>query len=171
MAVETNTYGTVERVEALIPDIPESGTFETTTNPTEATVEQHLNDVADEIHVHLIAAGYTVPVDSSAYSQAHGYLINANVAGAIVAILSTFGFEPDTDDDQVTDRIAFYQKRFKNALKMIDDKKLVAGMDEGVVDDFYAGGQEDKDGNTRKPVFTLDGFDKPGGFTRTESDA
>lgn len=62
MAVGTNSYGTVAEVAALSKRYTSSGTFTTTTNPTEAQVERFIDRVSSIVNVILARLGFTTPV-------------------------------------------------------------------------------------------------------------
>lgn len=156
MAVGANTYGTVVRVETLVGDLVPSRDFTTSTIPTEAQVEQALDDVAAEINVELEWAGYTVPVASSTNATAHAYLVAANSAGAAARVMTMvpgLGFSEfgDTESPATTRRQSL-QQQLDRCIKRIREHRLVAA-GVGRLDDFRVGGEKDQDGNTKLPIF------------------
>ena len=164
MAVDANTYGTVARVEALVRDIPDGGSFTTGTTPKLAEVEQFLDDVADEINEALRAAGYTVPVaTASPDTESNGRLVRVNTFGAaatVIGMYPTEAFNPDNPD--MKNRMDYFEGRLTKLLEDIRDKKLAATFTTGKLKRVFAGSQEDKDGNEKLPVFTRDVTDYPG---------
>lgn len=169
MAVDANTYGTVARVEALVRDIPDGGTFSTSTTPKLAEVEQFLDDVADEINEALRAAGYTVPVASSSPDvEANGRLVRVNTFGAAATVVGMYppqAFNPDNPD--LKNRMDFFEGRLTKLLEDIREGKLSATRTTGKLKRTFSGSQEDKDGNEKLPVFTRDITDYPGAHVRT----
>ncbi len=161
MAVDANTYGTVARVETLISDIPAGGTFSGSTVPTLVQVEQHLDDVADELNEALRASGYTVPVAATGDDiQANGRLVRVNAMGAAASVIGSYPNEAlDPDNPDSKNRMDFFMSVFDKCIEDIREGNLAATRTTSKLGRVFSGGQEDKDGNTKKPAFTRrDGF-------------
>lgn len=62
MAIDANSYGTVEQVAALVPMYSISGDFTVATNPTEAQVEAWIDQISDVMNTYLSEAGFTIPL-------------------------------------------------------------------------------------------------------------
>lgn len=169
MAIETNTYGTLDGLQRLIRDIPDGGEFGDDTTPTRADAEAFINEVADEINEALRAAGYTVPVASTGNDvEANGRLARVNNMGAAATILGTYppeAFNPDNPDSK--NRMDFWMSRFTTLIEDIREGKLAATRTTGKLKRVFSGSQEDKDGNEKLPVFTRDVTDYPGARTLT----
>ena len=77
---ETDSYGSVQGVVALVGVFTENGDFGPFTNPTKDTVIEWLDQVSDVFNVALANAGFTVPVDQSDAFNAISLKVNAIVA-------------------------------------------------------------------------------------------
>jgi hypothetical protein len=173
VAVDANTYGTVAQVEIWASEIAASRTFTTSTQPTLSQVEQILDLVADELNMHMVSAGYTVPVTVSLDPATFRYLRASNSYGAAAEVLATypniaFG-GPDNIDAMPTERRRHFENQFRRCLKMIDDKTLAQAVRaEGPLNDFQVGAQYDDDNKVKKPTFTRKMWDAPGTPVRIE---
>lgn len=173
MAVSANTYGTIERVETRIGDLIEGGQFSTTTRPTRSQVEGLLDDIAAEMNAELMAQGFDVPVENSGDDvYAFQWLRRANSAEAARKVLIEFfpaeAFDPDAPDG-FTNRARSLWQDFKRALDAIKDGRLAASRSvTAEVPKAFSGGQQDSDGNTKKPIFRRDLHDTPGLRSLTE---
>jgi hypothetical protein len=172
MAVDGNTYGTVARVEGRIRDIPNGGSFSSSTTPKLADVEQLLDDVADILNANLRAQGYTVPVAATGDDkEGNGWLAQANSAGAAAMVLYQFpieGFDPD-NPDPLKNRVGGLWGELKLALDMIGARTFPATRTTSRVAQAFSGAQEDSDGNEKLPFFTRNDDQFPGSRTLTTS--
>lgn len=174
MAVDANTYGTVEGIQRLIGDIVADRTFGVDTTPSTTQAEAELDAVAAEINAELDAYGYTVPIDSTNYPYAYNAAKAANAYGAAARLLSTIPSEAYDSDDQVVDtgesRPQQYEKLLNRFLKRVREYKIRAGMRKGRLSRVHAGSQDDDEGYEKKPLFTR-GMDRyPGRTALTEGD-
>ena len=171
MALETNTYGLVVDIEALIGDIVPSKDFTGSTEPTEADVELALDAAAHEINRDLEVAGYAVPVIVGTDATAFAYLADINNYGACAIVLGMFPgtpYDPDEEAPPTSSRAGRYQARFNAGLKVIQEHKLKASMDVArAATRFDAGARLDSDGNERSPLFTRAMTDYPGSRSHT----
>ena len=169
MAIETNSYGSLDGVQRLIRDLVPGGEFGDDTVPTRPDVEAFINEVADEINEALRSSGYTVPVASSGDDiEANGRLARVNNMGAAATALGSYpteSFNPDNPD--MKNRMDFWLSRFDTLIEDIRENKLAATRTTGKLTRTFAGSQEDKDGNEKLPVFTRDVTDYPGARTLT----
>ncbi len=161
MAIETNTYGSLDGLQRLIRDIPDGGEFGDDTTPTRTDAEAFINEVADELNEALRAAGYTVPVASTGDDvEANGRLARVNNMGAAATILGSYppeAFDPDNPD--MKNRMDFWMSRFSTLIEDIREGNLAATRTTSKLGRVFSGGQEDKNSNTKKPAFTrTDGF-------------
>ena len=62
MTIASNSYGTVAEVAALTKKFTANGAFTTTTNPTLAEVEKHLDTASAWINTALAKNGFVTPV-------------------------------------------------------------------------------------------------------------
>lgn len=171
MAVGADSYGTVERVEVLIRDVIDGGTFETSTTPTEVNVESWIDDVSDEINHTLRSNGYTVPVTNTGNNvEAFGLLTKAVVAEAAAIVLNVFpgpAFDPE-DPEPLRNRIGFLHKQYTSVIKVIGELKLSATRTTNKFSRIYSGAQKDSSGNTQVPIFTRAVHDFPASRSLTE---
>lgn len=92
-----------------------------TSRPTDEQANTIINDTDAEVNVHLAAAGVLVPVATPAYfvdwlSLVVGY-------GSCAAILKSMF--PGAIGPDETPAFAFWEARYRNALKGIDDGSLI----------------------------------------------
>lgn len=157
MTVDANTYGTVAGVQRLIGDIVPSRTFATDSVPTLVQCEAELDNVANEINAALDVMGYTVPVSSTTYPTAYGFLGAANDYGAAARLLGTIPTEAYDPTEQMEDvgssRAQMYERHLQQAIKRIWDRKIRAGMREGRFAKLRAGASTDEDGHTKEPLY------------------
>ena len=166
MAVGANTYAAKEDIERLIGDIVESRTFGAATVPTEAQVEEELDNAAAELNVALDNAGYTVPVSEADFPIAYAFLKASNASCAAAVLLATIPgdtYNPDEEVEQpATTRSDMYSIKCKAAIKRITDQKLRAGRRVGRLEYFYSGSQQTDGGKEKLPIFTRGEDDYPG---------
>lgn len=167
MAVDSNTYGTVEGEERLIGDITDNRKFTASTTPSISQVEAELDNAAAEINSRLDGAGYTAPVDSTDYPLAYNFLKSANEYGAAARLLATIPSEVYSDSEDIVEagptRIQTYAAMFNRALKQIDQGQIRAERWRDRT--IQMGSRYDDDGNEKLPFFTRDMDNYPG--TRT----
>ncbi len=170
MALDSKTYGTVARVEALVGDMVASRAFTTNTQPKKAQVEVFLDNMASELNAALEVAGYTVPVVEADDEVAFEFLRAANVYGACVLVLTSSPAEAglDLESEAMRTRIQTFNGFMKRALDRIKEGRLDATKTDRAFRHAYAGSQEDSAGNTKLPIFTRDIFDYPGSRSLTE---
>jgi len=175
MTVGANTYGTVAEIQAMIGDIVASRTFSGSTVPSTTQVEAELDRVAAQLNSLLDVYGYTVPVNSTDYAAAYEALAAANNYGAAGRLLGTVPAQVYDPDEQIeesgTTRAQMYERYFNSMKSQIRKKELRAGMRQGRLSRVKSGGQEDADGNTKKPIFTRGMLDYPGTTTLTEEES
>lgn len=126
MPIEANTYGSVEDVERQIGDIVDDRTFTIDSDITIGQVEATLNRVADMLNAHLLVMEYVVPVNEDNDPEAHGWIKEANSAGASVRILNTMpGQAMDFDQEEAsTSRKESLWAQVKDILSMIDEGRF-----------------------------------------------
>lgn len=178
MALGSNTYGTVDRVQALVGDLAEGRVFTVSTQPTLAEVETLLDDVASEIHSELAKFGYPIltnAVLTSDHAVAQTYFRNTNTVGAAAYILDTGSAEAVTPGDEqegVQTRSQRLSSRYKRLLKLIDGpmlSELGLTRTRKQTDGLLVGSYQDSDGNVNKPFFKRGQFDFTGSRSLTES--
>jgi len=157
MALDANTYGTVAGVERMIGDIVIDRTFAVGTVPTLAECEAALDAIADVLNAKLDVMGYTVKVDETDYPYAYGLLEEANNNGAAARLLGTIPTQSYLPDEQMeeggTTRAQMYERYLNQVLKMIDSRKIRAGMRKRVMADLRVGASKDEDGNLKEPLY------------------
>ncbi len=166
MAVDTNTYGTVARVQARVGDLVSGRVFSTGTIPTLAQVEEILDDTAARLNMELRANGYDVPVANSGDDvEAFNYLRGANSAGAASLVLNMLPgavLDPDSPDENTNRRRGLWAE-YKAALGYINDGSLPATRSiTSETQKAFSGSQEDSDGNETEPAFTREVTSYPG---------
>lgn len=82
MAIGANSYGTVAEVASLAFRYTNSGSFDTTTNPTAARVEAIIDRVSGVVNAYLAQLGFTIPV-----SQADAKLMLDNIVVETTAVI------------------------------------------------------------------------------------
>lgn len=76
MAIDSSSYGSVAKVEALTRRYTNSsGNFDTTTTPTLTAVESFIDDISDTIDVVLATYGFSVPVTQATATAMLGRLV------------------------------------------------------------------------------------------------
>jgi len=121
MTVSAYSYGTVALVQARIGwVVPEHADFGKTTTPSLSQVEDVLNQIAAEIHVKMMEAGY--PADTKAAitisaPRAVPWLERLNVAGACADLLQ--GFPVANDEEGGSSPEKTWRKIYENGLKLI----------------------------------------------------
>jgi len=170
MALDANTYGTIPRLETLVGDVlinsSTARTFSATTVPSTTQAEQTLDDIAAEMNVHLLNAGYSVPVVEGTDNVAFDYMRAVNVWGAAVLVLDSLPGEAYTAPNSAgvpQGRKQHWQNMYLHGLKVIDDGQLGATKEStgGHLDDIRIGSQKDSNGNTNLPIFTRTLTDEP----------
>jgi len=166
MAIDSDTYGTVLRVEGLVGDIAQGLVFSLTSNPTLAQVQQFLNDTAAELNSSLTFAEYTVPVVVGTDKAAFNLLAYGNSCGAAFLVLDSLPAEAYTEpgeESPAQGRKQSLEKIFRRLLKTITDERLPASRvtDGSFLAPLTIGSEKDSDGNTKKPFFTRSLTDYP----------
>lgn len=178
MAVDADSYGTVARVEAIVGDIAANATdpreFATTTIPTLEQVEGFIDDVASELNVALINAGYTSPVVVGTDKAAFNYLRHANSCGAVLLVLDSLpldAYETPNPGGPPTGRRGHCQNVYLAALRIIEQERLTADRATGGthLSDLKVGSATDSDGNTNKPIFKRGDTDYPSSRSLTKA--
>lgn len=166
MAISTGTYADVERVESLVRDLIVGGTFSEVTIPTKEAVEEFLDDVADQINMTLKNYDYISPVLVADDPETFRFIRSVNAAGACALVLASKPSEswspPQRGAPFAQTRRQFYEKRLKDLLDLIEDRKLPATASESPLNDFVVGSATDSEGNVKKPIFTRNFSDYPG---------
>lgn len=174
MAVDSNTYGTVQRVMDRLGDLFPDGDASTIDRISVDQVERQLDDIASEMNALLQAYGYTAPIVLANDEFAYEHARTANVAGACAQILNSMpglAFDPDNPDEMAGNRRAAFQAQYNRWMKMVRDREIAASKAIGLSDRFKVGSATDrKTGKEKKPVFTRDAFDYPGSVTRLAAD-
>ncbi len=165
VAIDSSSYGTKAGVEALIGDIVNSRTFTANTVPTETEMVKAIDDVADMINSLLDAIGYTVPVDSSDFPVAHGYLVACNEAGAAARLLGSVPpnvYDPNEEIiDAGTSRQQTYINDLNRCFARIRKQEIRAGRRAERFEHIFTGAQENAQGRTKLPMFTRNLHDNP----------
>lgn len=92
MALDSYTYGTVDRVERMVGDIVSGHQFGVSTVPDAAGIEIFLDDAASEIHGRMALAGYaplTAAATLAAAPLAFNWLRNVNSLGGACKALAS----------------------------------------------------------------------------------
>lgn len=100
MALDSYTYGTVDRVERMVGDIVTGHQFTVSTVPDLAAVETFLDDAAAEIHGRMALAGHaplTAAATLASYPLAYNWLRNCNSLGAACKALTSRSSEVSYD--------------------------------------------------------------------------
>lgn len=118
-----SAYATPSQVQALIHAAYKSG-FSADTAPTTTQLDALLLMVAAEINVHLGSVGFDVPVVTPATFAAWLGLVNAEGVAAIALKALAPGSQSSSNGGPVVPAYAFYEKRYQDALKMIDKRDL-----------------------------------------------
>lgn len=118
------SYTTASSVQALMARLHLNVAFSTGTTPTLAQVNTMITDIAAEIDVHLASKGYTVPITTPAYLLTWAGDLNSWGAAAI----ALKAYAPEQTQVQnggpVIPAYAFYEKKYQDALKLIDSGEL-----------------------------------------------
>lgn len=174
MAVDANTYGTVQRVMDRLGDLFPDGDASTIDRLSVDQVERLLDDIASEMNALLQAYGYTAPISIATNEFAYEHARTANVAGACAQILNSMpglAFDPDSPDEIAGNRRAAFQAQYNRWLKMVRDREIAAAQAIGLIDRFKVGSATDrKTGLEKKPAFSRAMFDFPGSVVRTAED-
>lgn len=158
-------YGTAGGVEILIGDIVVARDFTTTTIPTSGDVGAFLDDIEAELHRELAAAGFQVPVSTSANPREAAWLAGIAEKGAAALILGSIpmtAIAPGAQDAG-TNRMEMYQAFFNRAIENIRENRFTAARTRGRLGAVFAGSQSDTDGNRKKPIFKRDDGRRSGG--------
>ena len=170
MATSSDSYGTSTGVERLIGDIFVSRSITTTTVPTLSQVELAIDDIASELNRELAAAGFQVPVSTTANPMEARWLESINNKGAAADILSYIpmtAISPGSEDAG-SNRMELYQFQMNKALTAIIENRFTAARTRGRLGAVYSGSQKDSDGNRKKPIFTRSDNNTPGLESLTE---
>jgi len=157
MAIDTDAYGTVVGVQALVGDLVSDRTFTVGSTPSLAQVELAVNEIGAEINMELETAGYTVPVSAADDVNMEKWLQGINNMGAAARSLSYVPAESvlePGEENPVQSRRGWYQREFERALKRIRTGLLKASRDQTRMANMVTGAQQDSDGNTKLPIFT-----------------
>jgi len=178
MAVDADSYGTIERLEAIVGDIvinsSSARTFSTSTIPTLIQAEGFIDDIAAELNTALINAGYVSPVVVGDDKAAFNYLRYANTCGAALLALDSLPVEsyqgPDFTNIPVGRR-GHCQNVYLAALKVIREEKLTATQVAGAshLGELAIGSSVNSDGDTKLPIFTRDVTDNPSSRNLTKA--
>ena len=165
VAIDSSSYGTKAGIEALIGDIVDSRTFTASTTPTETEMVKAIDDVADMINVLLDSVGYIVPVDSSDFPVAHGFLVGCNEAGAAARLLGSVPpnvYDPNEEIvDAGTSRQQTYINELNRCFARIRAQEIRADRRTDRFENIFTGAQENAQGKTKLPMFTRDLHDNP----------
>lgn len=91
--------------------------------PTTTQAQRIIDEVSAEVDAHLLGIGVTVPVTAPA--QFLGWLGLVNAYGATAAVLKSMF--PAATGPAETPAYAFWEARYKAALKSIDDLSIIPG--------------------------------------------
>ena len=165
VVIDSSSYGTKVGVEGLIGDILASRTFTASTVPTETEMVKAIDDVADMINVLLDSVGYVVPVDSSDFPTAHGFLVACNEAGAAARLLGSVPpnvYDPSEEIiDAGTSRQQTYINDLNRCFARIRKQELRADRRTDRFENIFTGAQENASGKKKLPMFTRDLHDNP----------
>ena len=166
MALDSDTYGTVARVERLVGDLVQGRSFSLNSIPTLAQVEGFLDDTASELNSALTFAEYTVPVVVGTDTAAFNYLAHGNSCGAAFLVLDALPAEAYTEPGEESPsqgRKQSYERIFWNLIKVIKAEQIPAEKTSGgtILAPFKVGSAMDANGNTTKPIFTRSLTDNP----------
>jgi hypothetical protein len=174
LALDANTYGTVQRVMDRLGDLFDDGEPSTIDRLDRRQIERHLDDVAAEMNALLEVYGYVAPIDSSTNEFAFEYSRTANVAGACVAVLNSMpglAFDPESPEVAAGNRRGGFQAIYNEWKRRVRDREILAAKSVGLAGRFKVGSATDrKTGHEKKPVFTRDKFDYPGSVARLAED-
>lgn len=118
------TYSTNAMVLGMVARVFAGG-FASDTTPTSAQVDTFRTQIAAEIDMHLGGVGYVTPATSPATFTAWLSLVESEGVSAMV--LKSFAPESIVSDNggPVVPAYAFWESRYKAALKAIDDRTIV----------------------------------------------
>ena len=166
MGVDSDTYGTIAKVESLVGDLVQGRVFSLNSQPTLVQVELFLDYAASDLNSGLTYSGYTVPVVVGTDKAAFNYLVLGNSCYAAVLVLDALPAEAYTEpgeESPAQGRKQSLEKIYRRLLKTILDEKLPADRVSGgtILGDIKFGSQTDSDGNTKKPIFIRGMTDYP----------
>ncbi len=100
MAIGANSYGTVAEVGALTPlyATATGTTYDTTTRPTLAQVEQMIDRTSSILNIALASAGFTVPVSQADAKRALDEFVVAQVVELCHAANGAGPYAPGSDE-------------------------------------------------------------------------
>ena len=166
MSLDSDTYGTVAKVESLVGDLGQGRVFSLNSQPTLGQVELFLDDAAAELNSALTYSGYTVPVVVGTDKSAFNYLLLGNSCYAAVLVLDALPAESYAEPGEevpAQGRKQSLEKIYRRLLKTMTDEKLPADRVSGgtILGDIKFGSQKDSDGNTKNPIFIRGMTDYP----------
>lgn len=110
-------YATIDEVQGMMAQF----TISSTSKPSTTQATAIIDDIGYEVETHLAGAGVTVPVTEPSYFL--GWLGRVNAYGAVAAILKSMF--PSAVGAGETPAWAFWETRYRNALKGIDEGDLI----------------------------------------------
>lgn len=114
-------YTTPEDVQRLIARVPNIGS---TSKPDAAQTTEIIADVSAEVEIHLLSAGFTIPAGApSSFLRWVGLVVQEGTAA--IVLKSAY---PETmqaaNGGPVIPAYAYYEKKYQDALKLIDSGNL-----------------------------------------------
>lgn len=99
MTITANSYGSTSEVASLTPRYAAvSGLFDTTTQPTLATVETQINQISGLANSILAQAGFVIPISQTDAKLALDIFVNEEVAAIVEGINGSGRFGPTTKE-------------------------------------------------------------------------
>lgn len=117
------TYATNTQVQGLVGRSFASG-FSASTVPTDTQVDTFRSMIYGEVNMHLSAVGYVTPISTPTDFTAWLSLVEGE--GVAAMVLKAFAPESVVSDSggPVIPAYAFWESRYKAALKAIDDRTV-----------------------------------------------
>lgn len=165
MAVDENTYGTLNNMQTKVGWVVDHRKFSNDTDPKRAEVETMLDQKASEIHMALQEAGY--PIKTKAWLTTNAprvatWLERLNEAGAAADIVNMFAVAGDTETDRTPG--GYWNRQWERGLKQIKGTALTRmdlARENELSSLLVCTSVEDEDGNEKEPFFTRKTFEYP----------
>jgi len=95
MAINANSYGSLEEVAQLVPRYgTQTGTFDLTTTPPSTAVENMINRVSALVNAYLSSLGFAVPIIQTDAEDAVKNVVLETVASMVEGVRGTGRYSP-----------------------------------------------------------------------------
>lgn len=121
------SYTTTEVVQGLMARINNNAPISTQTSPNVTQVQAMIAGVSAEVDMHLASSGYVVPVTTPDVMVT--WLGQVTAYGVVAEVLKSQFPETQVapNGGPVIPAYAFWETRYQNALKAIDNRTIVSG--------------------------------------------